>query len=161
MSNQLLQDNSRQQFHQQSPSDLVVSHLDPSDYESVRLLHEKSAIDYKFPDLTSPLVTVRQVVRDKDGRILGAAALRLQAETFLWLDKDLPRKVRLRVVLALSRSMAVEAWRVGLDCVVACLPPGLPRSFLNTLETLGWKPTRDKWQHFVKELDYAKRPRSG
>lgn len=130
----------------------MIEKMVESDFAQVRELHEKMGHDYTFPDLTSPLVLVKQVARVR-GKVVGAAALRLQAETFLWLDMKASRALRLEIVLALSRALVAEAWRVGLDCLVAWLPPGLSHSFHSTLKKrLGWLPARDGWITWYKDI---------
>ena len=126
--------------------------LQPSDYDAVRALHDRAGFDYKFPDLTSPLFIVKHGVYDENGQLLGAAAVRLQAEAYLWIDIALPNRVRLELIYALSRSLAVETWRAGLDCVVAYLPPNLPKSFKRLLKRLGWLPDREGWQNWSRFL---------
>lgn len=129
-----------------------ITTLAPGDFDAVRRLHEKSGFDYIMPDLASPLFVVKYAAKDPEGRVLGAAGLRVQAETYLWLDPDLPVRVRYRVVLQLSRVVTAEAWRVGLDCLAAWLPPSLPRSFRRLLVKLGWGRDRDGWDSWSKEI---------
>lgn len=125
--------------------------LKPSDYSQVAKFHSDMGFDYKL-DLESPLFVIKHGVYDENGRLLGAGALRLQAEAYLWLDTSLSNRVRLELVYALSRSLAVEAWRAGLDCVVAYLPPNIPKSFKRLLKRLNWLPDRDGWQNWSRYL---------
>jgi len=125
---------------------MKIEDMTPWDVADVERLHNRSGFDYVLPDLSSPLFVVKQVVRDDEGRIVAACGLRLQAETYLWVDNDIPNDVRSKAVVDLSRSIVAAAWRVGLDCLVAWLPPGLPKSFHNFLvKRLGWKPDRKGW----------------
>ena len=126
--------------------------LDDADFSVVAEMHAKMGLDYKMPDLASPLFVLKHGVHDDNGQLVGAAALRVQAETYLWLDPSASVAVRYRVVLALSRSLAEAAWRVGIDCVVAYLPPGLPRSFQRLLTKLGWSRDRAGWQSWSKPI---------
>ena len=123
-----------------------------SDQSDIAALHAKMGFDYKMPDLDSPLFVAKEVIRDARGQVLGAAALKLEAEAYLWLDPSLPISVRYKVVHALAFRLAREAWRVGLDCVVAYLPPGLPSSFKKLLTKLGWTPSRPGWEPWGKEI---------
>jgi len=128
--------------------------MTPFDREQVRALHEKMGFDYRMPDLESPLFLVKQVVRDERGRVIAACGLRLQAETYLWLDTQLPIEVRCKVVRDLARSVVSEAWRAGLDCLVAWLPPGLPATFRNFLtKRLGWQPVRKGWESWTLPVE--------
>lgn len=124
---------------------MQVKKLASSDFVAVERLHEKSAFDYKMPDLSSSLFKTKQGIWQGD-RLIGAAALRLQAETYLWLDPDLPVRVRYKVIVALSEAIVSVAWRMGLDCLSAWLPPGLPPSFHKFLKKLGWLPDRHGWE---------------
>jgi hypothetical protein len=128
-----------------------TSDLLSTDFSKVEAMHKEMGFDYKMPDLSSPLFVLKHAVID-DGKLVGAAALRVQAEAYLWLDTSQPVSVRYRVVLALSKSLAEAAWRVGIDCVVAWLPPGLPRSFQKLLRKLGWLPDREGWQSWTKPI---------
>lgn len=107
--------------------------------------------DYRMPDLADPLFVLKHGV-EQDGALVGAAGLRLQAEAYLWLDPTASVALRYRVVLALSRSLAEAAWRVGLDCAIAYLPPGLPRSFTRLLSKLGWSRDRAGWEPWSKPI---------
>lgn len=126
--------------------------LSASDFSQVEKFHKKMGFDYRMPDLSSPLFVVKHGVYDENGQLLGAAAVRLQAEAYLWVDTNLPNRVRLELIYALSRSLAVETWRAGLDCVVAYLPPNLPKSFKQLLKRLGWLPDREGWQNWSRFL---------
>lgn len=125
--------------------------LGPADHAAIEGLHDTAGLDYRMPDLNSPLFVLKHGAYE-NGRLVGAAGLRIQAEAYLWLDPQAPVELRYEVVLALSRSLAEAAWRVGLDCVVAWLPPGLPQKFKNLLVKLGWSPDRDGWQSWTKEI---------
>lgn len=125
--------------------------LSEDDLELLQHLHTSSGFDYQLPDLRSPLFVAKRGVYER-GRLVGAGGLRLQAEAYLWLDPALPVRVRYQVVLLLSRSLAEAAWRVGVDFVVAALPPGLPSSFKRLLTRLGWSRDRDGWEHWSKPI---------
>lgn len=128
-----------------------IDDMTTHDLEQIVRIHESSQFDYKMPDLSSPLFIVKQVCRD-GGRVLGAYGLRVQAETYLWLDPEMPLRLKYEVILGLSRSLALEAWRVGVDCAVAWLPPNIPPSFCRLLGHLGWSSDRKGWQSWSKEI---------
>lgn len=125
--------------------------LQGPDYAAVKTLHDAMGLDYKMPDLASPLFLVRRGVRDRSGRIVGAAALKLQAEAYLWLDTSLSPVVRWRVISTLAHAVFEAAWRAGLDCLVGYLPPGLPPTFTKALSWLGVRKARP-WEVWYKEL---------
>jgi hypothetical protein len=126
--------------------------LTSSDFAAVADIHRRLGFDYKFPDLGNPLFIVKHGIYDEQGRLLGAGALRVQTEAYLWLDPALSNVVRFKLICALSRSLAVDAWRAGLDCAVAYLPPALPPAFLKLLARLGWSKARDGWQAWSKDI---------
>lgn len=130
---------------------MKVGELQPGDKEAIEQIHDAMGFDYKMPDLDAPQFVAKQVVKKGD-RVLGAAGLRLQAEAYLWLDPSLSVGVRYKVVHALAFALAREAWRVGLDCVVAYIPPGLPATFKKLLNKLGWTPSRSGWEPWGKEI---------
>lgn len=138
---------------------LALTPLDISQLPEVKAIHEASGFDYQMPDLTSPLFVVTLAAVDDSGKLLGAGALKLQAETYLWLDKNQSTRVRLEVVLSLGKALAAAAWRVGLDCMVAYLPPSLPKSFKRVLSFLGWNAARS-WEPWYKDINDASRTKS-
>lgn len=126
--------------------------MDSHDKAQIEALHKKMGFDYKMPDLDSPLFVTKKVIKEGE-RVLGAAGLRLEAEAYLWLDPSLPIGVRYKLVHALAFALAREAWRVGLDCVVAYLPPGLPRSFQKLITKLGFSRLREGWEPWGKSIE--------
>lgn len=131
---------------------MLAEKMQVKDHEAVRRLHDEMGFDYKMPDLASPLFPIKRLVRDKHGHVIGAAGLRLQAETYLWLDTRLSPVVRWKVISTLSHALFEAAWRVGLDSLVAYLPPGIPKSFHKALSWLGFSPAREGWQPFSKDI---------
>ena len=134
------------------PSVLSTKTLSESDFPLVQGFHEQMGFDYLMPDLASPLFVLKHGVYDEKGRLLGVGALRLQAEAYLWVDTTIPISVRYKLLFVLCRSLAVDAWRMGLDCAVAYLPPNLPKSFTRLLTRLGWLPMREGWKPWSREI---------
>ena len=132
---------------------MITIPIHDADHATVRELHERMGHDYAFPDLSNSLVVVKQGVVDERGKLVGAAILRLQAETYLWLDMSLPVDVRYGVVLALFRAVVREAWALGIDSLVAYLPPNLPKTFKNLLTKLGWASIRAGWESWTKDIN--------
>ncbi len=90
-----------------------------------------------------------------NGRILGAALLRLTAEAYLLLDPraGTPRE-RWQWLLALHAAAARDAWQRGLEDVHAWLPPPIAKKFGRRLERLGWLRD-DAWTPYCKRLKQA------
>ena len=86
------------------------------------------------------------------GKIVGAALLRLTAEAYLILDPKIgtPRE-RWQWLLALHAATERDAWARGLDDVHAWLPPPIAKTFGRRLERLGWLRD-DVWTPYCKRL---------
>lgn len=129
----------------------MIRPLTDTDIPTVTALHTQNGYDYKMPDLTSPLFPVK-LLDLENGRVVAACALKLQVETYLWVDPAASTKVRLRAIMELSKAVYGEAWKLGLDCMVAWLPPGLPPAFVRVLHKIGWARDRDSWHSWSKEV---------
>lgn len=149
-----------------------VRQYQPEDLEALRALHAAQGFAYPFPDLANPLFVSRLVLAERDadlpscssadgsagndgqagGRIVGAALLRLTAETYLLLDprSGTPRE-RWRRLLMLHAAAERDAWRRGLEDVHAWLPPPIAGRFGRRLERLGWVRD-DAWTPYCKKL---------
>jgi hypothetical protein len=109
-------------------------------------------IDFQFPDLRSPLFIVKKVAVDDDGSIIGAAVIRIEAEQYLWVDKQRSSRVRWQAVEELARSSYRSAWAAGLENLVAWIPCAVEKTFAHALEKLGWIPDRDGWRSWSRPL---------
>ena len=124
--------------------------LKESDYAEVEAIHERTGFDYKMPNLGT--FYIKRGVR-VNGKLVGAYGLKLQAETYLWLDPRASVATRYRVVLELSRSLCSVAYRTGIDCLVAYLPPDLPRPFVKLMQKLGWSRDREGWHSYSRSVE--------
>jgi hypothetical protein len=145
----------------------------PGDESALRALHAAQGFGYEFPDLLDPLFVTKLVLEDdaaqgpssslgtsgspagSESRIVGAALLRLTAETYLLIDPraGTPRR-RWESILSLHDAAARDAWRKGLSDVHAWLPPRLAKRFGRRLESLGWVRD-DRWTPYCKKLTEA------
>lgn len=132
---------------------MLIRRMEECDFFDVALLHSLSGLDYQIPDLAGPLVVAKHVAYDEGGRLLGAGIYRLQAEAYLWLDFRQSPRVRLQVVRALSRSLAGELFKIGIDCAVAYLPASLPATFRRFLKKISWSSDRVGWQSWSKPIE--------
>ncbi len=75
-----------------------------SDFEAVRAIHDKTQIDYTFPDLNSPLFLVTKVIEDDAGVVRACGGAYLQAEVYLWMDPSdwLASAIKLTAINALD-----------------------------------------------------------
>lgn len=123
-----------------------------SDLEAIKKIHDSTGLDYKFPDLASPLFLVTKVAV-VDGIIRACGGAYLQCEYYLWLDPDRwagPTE-KLGVIQQLERGGSHDLWLRGIDCACLYLPPGLAR-FGKRLESLGFSRDRDGWCSYSKRL---------
>ena len=123
-----------------------------ADLEAVKRIHEATGLDYRFPDLPSPLFLVKRVL-ECDGIIRACVGGYLQIEAYLWLDNSAwtdPAE-KLEAIRALNEDAGHEAWLKGVDCACLWLPPEM-KNFGKRLEQLGFKKDRDGWQTYSKQL---------
>ena len=152
---------------------MIVREYQPEDLEALRALHTAQGFAYPFPDLGDPLFVTRLVLAEEpgnelsgnpkkedrrrdasttQGRIVGAALLRLTAEAYLLLDprEGTPRE-RWTRMLALHAATEGDAWRRGLEDVHAWLPPPIAGKFGRRLARLGWVRD-DTWTPYCRRL---------
>jgi hypothetical protein len=145
-----------------------------SDLAQLKAIHATRGFDYAFPDLSNPLFVTKLVLTNADAdadenrrqdagtmaiadeKILGAALLRLTAETYLLLDPSAgtPRE-RWQSLLALHAATHRDAWHRGLEDVHAWLPPPIAQKFGRRLQRLGWIRD-DAWTPYCKKLEATK-----
>ena len=116
-----------------------------SDAEFIKEAHTASGMDYRLPDLESPLFFVRKTVEDTEGNVIGACYLRLTAETYLWLDPNLSPKGKIEAMSAMQPQVLASAWSLGLDDVEARIPEDIEKKFKKRLHQLGWSKDRSGW----------------
>lgn len=116
------------------------------DMPHIAELHRKMALGYQLPETFGPLFFVRKVFVDDDGKVIGAAAVKLIGEAYIWLDTERSEYERAKCVKILQDSCGKEAARIGLEDVSAWIPTKLLRCFRVTLEKLGWK--KSPWRNF-------------
>jgi hypothetical protein len=134
---------------------VLIREYQPEDLDALRAIHAAQGFAYAFPDLSDPLFVAKLVLAEDEtdqGKVAGAALLRLTAEAYLLLDPRArtPRE-RWRQLLALHAAAERDAWRRGLEDVHAWLPPALARKFGRRLERLGWVRD-DAWTPYCRRL---------
>lgn len=125
-----------------------------SDFEAVKAIHDATEIDYRLPDLSSPLFLVTKVLVDDAGVVRACGGLYLQCETYLWLDRTnwASPGDKLAAVQALDGVVMHAAWLRGIECAVLWLPPGMERFGRRLVEDLGFVQDRPDWISFSKRL---------
>ena len=130
---------------------LTVRDWNNGDSKEIALLHEQMGMGYQFPDTNGPLFCLKKAIIDEGGRIVGAVALRLTAEAYLWLDGSRSEFQKSKALAILNETCAKEAKILGLNDVSAWIPTKILRCFKNTLESLGWR--KSPWRCFSKMLE--------
>ena len=115
------------------------------DHAVIQALHDQMGTDYRFPDLSDPLFLLKFVATDDSGHIVGACAIRIEAETYLWLDQSRSTMVKSMAVREMNLVLRIEAWRKGLANLVARIPSAIETKFAPVLTRLGWTRQRDGW----------------
>ncbi len=120
-----------------------VRDADPPDFPVIEAIHRISGLDYRLPDLASPLIVAHKVVEGPEG-VVGSLFLRLTAETFLLLDPTLHPKRKFSAIQQLNDAIVLEAYRLGLDDLNARIPPETA-TFHKRMTQLGWIKARPGW----------------
>ena len=121
------------------------------DLPRIKEIHEASGLDYRLPDLRSPLFLVTKVV-ESNGEVKAAAGAYLQVELYLWLDHTWSTpKERFEAIYSLDVAGMGDLWLKGIECACLWLPPELKR-FEKRLAALGFMKDRDGWQTFSKSV---------
>ncbi len=137
-----------------------------TDVAQLRAIHAAQGFEYALPDLSNPLFLTKVVLTDEDaqsaptespnGKVVGAALLRLTAEAYLLLDPHAgtPRE-RWQSLLALHAAAERDAWHRGLEDAHAWLPPPIAKKFGKRIARLGWIRD-DTWAPYCKRLEATK-----
>lgn len=106
--------------------------------DEIKRLHESMGIRYPLPNLESPLIAVKALVRNCENEVIGACAVKLFGEAFLWLDLKRSPRERISTIRTLSRVATNQAKKLGLDEVSCWVPPQIEGQFAHMLTNLGW-----------------------
>lgn len=125
---------------------MLIRPYTSADLAEIHVLHEKMGFDYRFPDLLG----CTQVVEDEFA-VRMAVGLKMQAEVYMWIDQDWrdPQQRWLALQL-LQEAVREEAQKLGIDDVVAYIPPELEKSFAKRLKLLGWSKDREGWNSWSR-----------
>lgn len=127
-----------------------------TDFPVIAALHSSGGLDYRLPELDSPLILAHKVIEGPEG-VIGSTFLRLTAETFLLLDPALDPLRKFSSIQALNDAICLEAWRLGLDDLNARIPPEITQRFAKRLHQLGWEQGRSGWVAWSRELNCGMR----
>jgi len=124
----------------------MIRDFKTEDFRAIQTFHVESGIDYQMPNLGGPLVPVKKIC-ELDGELVGAMALRVCPETFLWLEKRRRPQEKMQIMSELQTAVLREAWVNGLDEIWAAIPP---IGFDKRLKQLGWEPDRNGWRLWTR-----------
>lgn len=132
---------------------MTVEDLTQEQIAAVEEIHQKSDFNYVFPkDLNTPLFPVRRVAVNDAGELVAAAAIKVEAEAYLFLDAGSEDpQTRLEAIQLLQSDLAAKAKEIGFDSVHCALPPEIAERFGKRLEDMGWKLARP-WPIYVYQL---------
>ena len=129
-----------------------IKDLDQEDTVRVIGLHAESTFDYGFPaDFWTPRWPLKRAVYSEGQPVL-TAALKVQAECYLWLDHSWSTpEERWEALKRLHRDATEKAKIIGYDQLFCVLPPEVAKSFGPRLKELGWAEARP-WPPYTLDL---------
>lgn len=113
-------------------------------------MYRAQGFEYEFPDLNHPLFVVKTVAENGTGRPEMAAALRLTAETFFFINRGNPPEHAAKMFVELHQFTRHAAKYVGLNDVQALIPPEIEKKFGHQLLRLGWQ--KQLWPCYSREV---------
>lgn len=131
-------------------TETIIRDYSPEDFEEVKRLHAEMGLDYKMPDLGSPLFIVTKVALLND-KIVAIGTVRLEAELYLWIDHKVGEPdQRWGAIQALNQTVMDAAWTKGLDNAVCWVPEEVEKSFQKRLTAMGFSRDRDGWHSYSR-----------
>lgn len=128
---------------------MIVRPYAESDSAFFRRIHAESKLDYRYPDLSSPLFIVKTVI-ERAGHPATLLAARLTAETYLMTSGT--AKERLEDIELAQSAWLAELWTKGLDDVYCGVPRSVDRHFRRHMERLGWERGRKDWVNYFRNV---------
>lgn len=121
----------------------------PEDLDAVRKIHAESKIDYRFPDLSSPLFIVKTVV-ERAGKPTTLLAGKIDVETYLMTSGT--AQERLEDIEAAQERFLADLWAEGIDTAYCGVPRAVNRHFGKHMERLGWERGRPGWINWFRDV---------
>lgn len=127
---------------------MIVRPFTEADLEAFRKIHAESKLDYRFPDLSSPLFLNKTVV-ERDGKPTTLLAGKIDIESYLMTSGT--AKERLEDIEAVQPVFLRELWLQGIDSVYCGVPRVVDRHFRKHMERLGWERGRSEWVNYFRD----------
>lgn len=127
---------------------MIVRPFTEADLEAFRKIHAESKLDYRFPDLSSPLFLNKTVV-ERDGKPTTLLAGKIDIEAYLMTSGA--AKERLEDIEAVQPVFLRELWLQGIDSVYCGVPRVVDRHFRKHMERLGWERGRSEWVNYFRD----------
>ena len=126
---------------------MIVRPYTETDLEAFRQIHAASGLDYKFPDLSSPLFLEKTVI-EREGRPTTLLAGKIDIETYLMTSGSAVE--RLEDIEAAQKQFLSDLWLKGIDSVYCGVPKSVDRHFRKHMERLGWERGRPEWINYFR-----------
>jgi hypothetical protein len=128
---------------------MIVRPVKISDLPTLRNMHAMSGLDYKFPDITGPMMESVLVI-ESDGVPVAACAAERITQLYLWMEEVDHPAAKLHYVKILHEALATELRKKGYTCTEAYIPPQLEKSFGRRLmRNFGWVKS---WPCFTRHF---------
>ena len=124
---------------------MLVRPYTEADLEAFKRIHTDSGIDYRFPDLNSPLFIVKTVI-ERAGKPTTLLAGKIDVETYLMTSGSAAE--RLEDITEANRHFLNALWEKGIDNAYCGVPKSIDRHFHKHMERLGWERGRDGWVNY-------------
>lgn len=126
---------------------MIVRSFTQDDLEAFRRIHAESGLDYRFPDLGSPLFIEKTVV-EREGKPTTLLAGKIDVETYLMTSGN--AQERLEDIEAVQPVFLHELWLKGIDSAYCGVPRSVDRHFRKHMERLGWERGRPGWVNYFR-----------
>lgn len=127
---------------------MIVRPYTEEDFEAVRRIHEASGLDYRLPDLSSPLF-LSKMVAVRNGEVTTMLAGRIDVETYL-ITSGKPAE-KLQDIEQLQQIFLSDLWSKGVDTAYCSVPPEVNKHFAKRMRRLGWEEQRGGWKNWYRE----------
>lgn len=119
---------------------MIVRPYTDADFQAFQRVHAESGLDYKMPDLSSPLFVVKMVV-ERAGKPTTLIAGKLEVESYLMVSGTPESKWQ--DIRELQKPYLDALWEKGLDSTFCVVHPEVDKRFAKRMSSLGWQQNRN------------------